>query len=307
MNTIIKKNDKINDIIGLDNYFGIRKKLYCYVNNVLKNVICEYENNIETEIYIENMDMDYLDNLYNTSGKTKGFIMLRHVNNELSGRYWKLSYECIRKFYGNIKIVIIDDNSNYDFIDEKYEENLINTEIISTEYKGRGELLPYYYYLKYKFFDVACIIHDSVFVNKYIDFYTNDYIILWNAEHSFANEINEKQILELFKDNKLNIFYALKNVWKVCFGGMTIINYNFLCGVNETYNFEILLNIIKTREDRMCFERVIACLFGIKIEAKKCLFGDILKYCKWGITYDEYVSNKLKFKDLPFIKIWSGR
>ena len=36
-----------------------------------------------------------------------GFIIIRHVNNELSDRYWKECYKCIRRFYDNS---IIDDS-----------------------------------------------------------------------------------------------------------------------------------------------------------------------------------------------------
>jgi hypothetical protein len=96
-----------------------------------------------------------------------GFIILRHVNNNLSNQYWIYNYNCIRKYYPNNEIIIIDDNSNYQFIKEI---NLYKTTIIKSEYPGRGELLPYIYYLKYKLFDTAVIIHDSVFINKYIDF-----------------------------------------------------------------------------------------------------------------------------------------
>jgi hypothetical protein len=107
-----------------------------------------------------------------------GFIMLRHVNNELTNNYWNHCYECIRKYYPENLILIIDDNSNYDYIREKH--NLYKTTIINSEYPRRGELLPYYYYLHNKLFDTAVIIHDSVFINQYIDMsvslYRREYI-----------------------------------------------------------------------------------------------------------------------------------
>ena len=96
-----------------------------------------------------------------------GFIILRHVRDELTNKYWIKCIECIRKYYPYHKILIIDDNSNYDFI-SKIE--YANTFVIRGEYPGRGELLPYYYYLTNKLFDTAVIIHDSVFINNYIDF-----------------------------------------------------------------------------------------------------------------------------------------
>lgn len=66
------------------------------------------------------------------------------MNNELSDKYWLHCIDCIRRFYPEKKILIIDDNSNYDFV-SKIE--LYNTTVIQSEYPKRGELLPYYYYL----------------------------------------------------------------------------------------------------------------------------------------------------------------
>ena len=110
----------------------------------------------------------------------KGFIILRHVNNDITNNYWIHCYNCIRKFYENDLIVIIDDNSDYNFITT---HTLKNTIIINSEYKGRGELLPYIYYLRYNFFNKAIIIHDSVFINSYIDFSIDNYKFLWEFKN----------------------------------------------------------------------------------------------------------------------------
>jgi hypothetical protein len=98
--------------------------------------------------------------------ETLGFIMLRHVNNEFTNNYWIHCYSCIRKFYPENNILIIDDNSDYKYISEI---NLYKTTIIKSEFPKRGEFLPYYYFLHYKFFDIAVFIHDSVFINQYVD------------------------------------------------------------------------------------------------------------------------------------------
>ena len=79
--------------------------------------------------------------------KSIGFIILRHINNKIVDNYWKICYSCIRKYYPKNKIIIIDDNSKKE-LDEEFEKNLTNTLIINSEYPGRGELLPYIYYLK---------------------------------------------------------------------------------------------------------------------------------------------------------------
>jgi len=97
-----------------------------------------------------------------------GFIITRHVNSQNTNKYWNHSVKLLRTLYPNIKIVIIDDNSNKSFI--KADFNYNNIEIIQSEFPGRGELLPYYYFIKHKFFENAIIIHDSVFIHKRINF-----------------------------------------------------------------------------------------------------------------------------------------
>ena len=42
---------------------------------------------------------------------TIGFIILRHVINETTNKYWNHCYDCIRKYYPEDRILIIDDNN----------------------------------------------------------------------------------------------------------------------------------------------------------------------------------------------------
>ena len=86
---------------------------------------------------------------------TYGFIITRHVNSETTNKYWNQSIKLIRTFYRLIKIVIIDDNSNYKYMKADFDYK--NVEIIQSEYPGRGELLPYIYYLKYLPSFLLCI------------------------------------------------------------------------------------------------------------------------------------------------------
>ena len=88
------------------------------------------------------------------------FISRRIIDNNTS-KYWRLNYEKIRKYYKSIKIVIIDDNSNKEYI--KYD-NIKDIEYIYTQYHNVGELLPYYYYFKNnRERKCTLIIHDSLF------------------------------------------------------------------------------------------------------------------------------------------------
>jgi hypothetical protein len=231
--------------------------------------------------------------------KSIGFILLRHVNNETTNKYWIHCYECIRKYYPENHILIIDDNSDYTYITN---EKLYKTVIINSEYPKRGELLPLYYYLQTKLFDIAVIVHDSVFINKYLDFHVETYRFLWEFEHIYDHIEDETRIIDLFRNKELLAFYENKNGWKGCFGAMMIISHDFLKKVFNKYDINILLDCITTRYNRCLFERVIATIIQ-KEERQESLLGNIHSYCKWDTRFDEKDDNN----HLPIIKVWTGR
>lgn len=227
-----------------------------------------------------------------------GFIILRHVNNELTNNYWIHCYDCIRKYYPENNILIIDDNSDNNYITKK---ELYKVTIINSEYHKRGELLPYYYYLQNKLFDIAVIIHDSVFINKYIDFNVDKYKFIWEFEHNWDQISDETIMINLFNDTELLEFYNNKKLWKGCFGGMSIITHEYLTYINSKYDISKLLDYVLTRYNRCSFERVIACLLQ-KEYPKQTLLGDIHAYCR-GIKFND-INN---YNHLPLIKVWTGR
>jgi hypothetical protein len=252
-----------------------------------------------------------------------GFIMSRHVNSDKTNNYWNQSIKCIRRFYPNIKIVVIDDNSNYDFVKAQHEYK--NVEIIQSEYKGRGELLPYYYYYKNKFFDNAFIIHDSIFIHKRIDFERLkdiDVLPLWHFNPDKENVHNSLQLISSFR----NQFSLYKNLtlsdisilgrrpeWYGCFGVQSYINHNFLVRTSNKYNLFTLLNKVKSRPDRCCLERIFGLIFNLEsgvTQKYKSLFGNIHHYnSAFDYTYDKYTHDLTVKKKLPktIIKVWSGR
>ena len=119
-----------------------------------------------------------------------GFIITRHVNSIKTNKYWNYCIQCIRRFYPSekYKIVVIDDNSKKEFLKEF--NNYENVTYIQSEFPGRGELLPYYYFYQYHFFKKAVIIHDSVFFQKRIKF-ENIHLPVLPLWH-FENEKKEK-------------------------------------------------------------------------------------------------------------------
>ena len=255
-----------------------------------------------------------------------GFILLRHVNSQKTDKYWQHSWKCIRKFYPENKIVIIDDNSDKTYLTDVsacyindasgIDGTLFNTMIINSTYKKRGELLPYYYFFKYKFFNRAVIIHDSVFIQKYIDF-GNENKFLWHFEHTWDKPHYEKQILfNLDQCEFLNYFHDSKNLWNGCFGAMSVISYDLLDSMNAKYNMMELLNHIQTREDRMSFERIFAIMFTIENNWEaSSIFGNIIEYSQKqknitinkGLTDEEFEKLKETPTDLSILKIWCGR
>jgi|UniRef100_A0A6C0D3T6 hypothetical protein len=228
-----------------------------------------------------------------------GFIILRHVNNELTNKYWIKCVNSIRQYYPENNILIIDDNSNYEYITE---ETLYKTTIINSEYPKRGELLPYYYFLHNKLFDIAVIIHDSVFINKYIDMNVEKYKIIWDFNHGADQIEDETKMIDVFNDVELKEFYENKDLWTGCFGCMSIITHDYLTYINNKYDISKLLDYVLSRYNRCSFERVIACLLQ-KEGNKEVLLGSIHDYCNWGIHFNDID----KYEHLPLIKCWTGR
>ena len=228
-----------------------------------------------------------------------GFIVLRHANSEQTGRYWSHCYDCIRKYYPENDILVIDDNSSYEYIETR---QLYKTTCVQSEYHGRGELLPYHYYYHNRPFERAVIIHDSVFINAPVDFQVDEYKMLWDFGHGCDDEIDETRLICAFNDQELLEFYQNKHLWRGCFGCMTAISHDFLTRVYQKYDLSVLLDLVLTRHNRCSFERVIACLLQKELVSPSIL-GDIHAYCPWGVTFDQIGD----FTHLPLIKVWTGR
>ena len=253
-----------------------------------------------------------------------GFIITRHVNSEKTNKYWNQSVKLIRTFYPLRQIVIIDDNSNQVFV--KADNDYKNLTIIQSEYPQRGELLPYLYYLKYKWFPNAVIIHDSLFIHKRISFEKMSVPVLPLWHHNYDKENihnisrlvsslknNRPLIRKIYKNDELVIGLGLSNDnFKLCFGGQCYIKLGFLQQIESKYNISNLVNVVRNRTDRCSLERILGLLFYeeypklIKINS---LFGDIVRQPRaFSYNYDEYKNDLKHHKVLrPFIKVWTGR
>lgn len=254
-----------------------------------------------------------------------GFIITRHVNSEETNKYWNQSVKLLKVFYPNRKVIIIDDNSKQEYV--KPDCNYDNVTIIQSEYHGRGELLPYIYYLRYKWFPNAVILHDSVFVHRHIPFeiMKHPVVPLWHHPYDKENAVNVYRLASYLTNNYHIRQKLLKNeqfvtlgmnsdAFDLCFGAQAFINLSFLEQIEKKYRLTNLIPAIINRADRCSFERVIGLLFNeeyIKMSSNKVvsLFGRIHNFPHaFKYNYKQYKAD-LNNKLLPsmFVKVWTGR
>ena len=234
---------------------------------------------------------------------TIGFIVVRHINSNETNEYWKECYTCIRKFYPLNEIVIIDNDSNYKFVTTM---DTVNTTIIQSEYKNARELSAYLYYIKNKKFDAAVILQDSVFLNSTVKFEEHLNKFLWDFEHTWDDPDNELYLISKLDNNSnLQVFYNTTQLWKGCFGTMSVISYNCLESINKKYNLFNLIPYITDKTHKMCLERLMAVLisyekYGGKDSTKDIsIFGNIHEHIiYWGFEYADYKKNDLKYREI---------
>jgi len=252
-----------------------------------------------------------------------GFVITRHVNSEQTNKYWNQNVKLLRTLYPLRKIVVIDDNSDPNFV--KSDHDYKNVEIIQSEYPGRGELLPFIYYLRFKWFENAIFLHDSVFIHKRVPFerIKLPVIPLWHFEYDQENLANILRISSsLRRSRELEPFFTGSGKVKVlgmdradtigCFGVMCFINHNFLKMLDDRYHIVNLANAVHSRVDRCACERIFGTLFSVhspSLLRYKSLFGNIQTKGTWGYTYDQYEQCFLKENKIPraVVKVWTGR
>lgn len=243
-----------------------------------------------------------------------GFIVLRHVMSELTNKYWNESYRTIRRFYPNEIIMIIDDNSNPEYLKTEEDIVLTNCFIVQSEFPGAAEILPYYYYLKYKLFDKAVIIHDSVFFRKWLDFdkATDKGCPIWHFHHHHCDGALDVMGLLRVMDNsdELVALYEKKQLWKGCFGAQSVVAHDFLSSLEEKHHLTRLVPFMTDRDKRSTLERVISCLFASgnnELQKSPSMLGVIYDYIQWGIPYHVYQEQKGTILKQDLIKVWTTR
>lgn len=227
--------------------------------------------------------MSIKSNWFTTTMSLIGFIVIRHVNDAKTNLYWQEAVLNIRKFYPTNKLIIVDDNSNQEFVnDSLISEKKYDYNVVQSEFEKRGEILAYYYFHKLKPFPKAVVLHDSAFINSNIVFDdVHDVQFLWSFPLQWNNTALELEILSKFENKILLSTYNDPCKWRGCFGVMSVIEWEFLDNINTSYNFfNTLLPLVTCRIDRMAVERIFACAcFSLKpslIDAPH-LIGDFEK------------------------------
>jgi hypothetical protein len=244
-----------------------------------------------------------------------GFIITRYVNTSDSNKVWIQCIKQIRKYYPDYPIVVLDDASNYDLIDVEDESILNNVLIINveSEHNKSAELLPYYYNYRNKWFKKMIYIQDSIFINSYYDFTKVEKVrFIATGDKSLGQySTYDDQINELISvlDNKDGLYnYVKKNTWQLCWGIMSVMDYDFLKYINEKYNLEKLLYKVKDRRSRIISEKlfgVICCYEVPELEKEPSIFG-IARFTIQSAKYNykAFISGVLPDQiDNPILKI----
>ena len=119
--------------------------------------------------------------------------------------------------------------------------------------------------------------------------------------------------MKSLNNNELLEFHEDKNKWLGIFGGMTIINLEYLENINNKINLFNLIEKINNRYNRMSFERVLGCILAYHNgKINNSYFGDINDYLTINDVYGEpsynmYIENFKNKKIMSIYKVFCGR
>ena len=250
-----------------------------------------------------------------------GFIFPRCVREERHNLVWKECYRCIRRIYPDAPIVIIDDGSIPDVLNEDGIE-LTHTTIEASEFPGAGEMLPYIYFHKHRPWEKAVILNDSMLVQNPLPIHDTDRIMfLWDFGSFIGIDIlidypyECYAMLALLKDpGKPKTI--MSGSWKGCFATASIISWEFLDLLQKTHGFLDIVEMINSRPYRCSLERVFALCVQCHVYPVPTVQGDIHYFLHrisrpWGYAIEHYMHDKANNE--PFIagstiiKVWNGR
>lgn len=242
------------------------------------------------------------------------FVILAHANSDATKGLWKRSYESVRKFYPLTPIVIIDDHSPFPISCDQ----LTNAMVIQSEFRGAGELLPYYYFLKYQWAEKMLFLHDSMFLKRPLEEHELQPPIKFHwhfTTHFWDKDCPIDEMLSYLNDSEALIQYnhESKNLWYGCFGTASLIKLSVLQDIENKYAFTENLKLVATqRGHRMALERIFAILLFREnyLQLKTCSnFGDISNFSSafhMNIK-DQELEKIIATYPGAIIKTWHGR
>jgi len=240
------------------------------------------------------------------------FVILRCIRSEQDKELWRRCYTSTRYYYSNAPIVIIDDNS---LLEDEMDSRVLNTIIQKSSFTGAAEVLPFYYFLKNHWADTMIILHDSMFLKRpFMPTELSDTVkFFWHfSDHFTDDDVKIEQLLHFIPESTtLKTLNKEKAIWNGWFGLAGTISWNTLKAIDDKYGIaSLLIHFIKTRDDRMAYERIFALvLFNERIISKmNCsAFGSIHDYPgSWQADFAWQMKNTHLY---PFavMKTWSGR
>jgi hypothetical protein len=211
------------------------------------------------------------------------FVILRQIQSVIDNLYWISCYNSIRKYYTN-KIIIIDDNSTINTVNG----NLVNTEVIKSEFNGSGEILAYYYFNQYKWADYMIFLQDTMLLHRpfHLSELEGSIHFHWHFIDS-STSVNQSKMMTLLSSLKNNseLLEEIKNsnqIWKGCFSSTSIIHSSVVEFLQDKYNlFTILTLMIRNQNDRELFERILGRIIMVEHFADDeslSNFGNIMSY-----------------------------
>jgi hypothetical protein len=241
-----------------------------------------------------------------------GFMMTRCVRQPHHNTLYKESYESIRRYHPELKIIIIDDNSDKGVLEEY---PMTNVEVIQSEYPAAGEYLCYWYLLQRKPFKKAIFIQDSMILNGPIPYHTvEDYMFLYEIGNVTGYADDARRLLENTKNPEELLTIFDSGNWRGCWGSMMVITGEYIEKLEEKVGISRWVTQINNRGLRIGLESAIgvACISVQPNKEQFSLFGpssemNVMKYPgNEKHTLDMYLADKTMIKD-NIIKIWNGR
>lgn len=202
------------------------------------------------------------------------FVILRQLNTITDNNYWISSYNSIRKYYTN-KIIIIDDNSSIN----TFNGNLINTEVIKSNFNGTGEILAYYYFYQYKWANCMIFLQDTMLLHRPFQSSELDSSVRFHwyfIDPSVSTNYNKLMLFVSSLKNNSELIEDITTSSKPfigCFSATSIIHYSVVESLQNKYElFTILLLMINGLKDRELFERILGKILFVEnfIDDESC-------------------------------------